>query len=267
MLCYIIFVMNILLLINGFNLFGFEIKFYGIIIALGMLLGIIVAVYNVKYRGMQPDDIYTVALYALIPAIVGARLYYVIFSPYSYTFLEIFDIRGGGMAIYGGVIGGALGVLAYCLVHKKNFLKVADVASVSLILGQAIGRWGNFFNQEAYGYEVTNKALQWFPFSVFIESTSTWHMATFFYESFFNLIIFILLMILIRKLKEPGTIMSLYFICYGLVRVVVEGLRTDSLYLESIRVSQLLSGLLIVAGIILLIIFKLKPRWKKSKEQ
>lgn len=254
------------LFVNGFEIFGLEVKFYGIIIALGMLIAVFVAVYNTKYRGLKPDDIYTVALYALPLAILGARIYYVIFSPHSYTFLEFLDIRSGGMAIYGGVIGGALGLFLFCLIHKKNFLKLADVACVSLILGQAIGRWGNFFNQEAYGYEVTNKALQWFPYAVYIENNSAWHMATFFYESILNLCIFFFLMIMIRKLKNKGTIMSLYFICYGLVRVFVEGLRTDSLYLGNIRVSQLLSGILVVAGIILFILFTLKP-WEKSKGQ
>ena len=249
--------MNYLNLIDGFSIFGYQIKFYGIIIALGMLIGIIIAVKNTKYRGLKPDDIYTVALFALPLAIIGARIYYVIFSPYKYTFLEFLDIRSGGMAIYGGVIGGALGVLLYCLIYKKNFLALADVAVISLILGQAIGRWGNFFNQEAYGYEITNSALQWFPYGVYIESTNTWHLATFFYESICNLIVFAVLMILIRKVKIKGVIMASYFIGYGLVRVFVEGLRTDSLYWGIFRVSQVLSGILVLAGIIIILLVTL----------
>ena len=264
---------EVLNLINGFTIFGIEIKFYGIIIALGMLLGIFVAVKNTKFKNLTPDDIYTFALYALPLAIIGARLYYVAYSGYTYTFAELINIRSGGLAIYGGVIGGAVGAVLFCLIHKKNFIHLADVAVVSLILGQAIGRWGNFFNQEAFGYEVTNISLQWFPYAVFIESTSTWHMATFFYESFFNFIIFATLMILIRRIKIDGIITSLYFVLYGLVRVVVEGFRTDSLWWGPFRVSQLLSAVLIVGGIIAIICIILYRKWKqppqitKSKEQ
>lgn len=259
--------MSFLNVLDGFSIFGFEIKFYGIIIAVGMLIGIIIAIKNTKYRNLKPDDIYTVALFILPLSIIGARAYYCIFSPYSYSFLEFLDIRSGGMAIYGGVIGGAIGITLYCVIFKKNFLDSADVAVVSLILGQAIGRWGNFFNQEAFGYEITNSAWQWFPFGVFIESTSTWHLATFFYESMCNFAVFAILMVLIRKTHSKGIIMASYFIGYGLVRVLIEGLRTDSLYWGPLRVSQILSGLLVLAGIIIILVIKLIPRWKKSKEQ
>ncbi len=256
-------------MIDGFSVFGFEIKFYGVIIALGMLVGILVAIRNTKERGLKKDDIYTLALYVLPLAIIGARLYFVAFYPYNQPFWEvIFDIRGGGMAIYGGIIGGAVGVLLFCLIHKKNFLKVADIAVISLILGQAIGRWGNFINQEAYGYEVINAGMQWFPFAVYIEANQAWHMATFFYESFFNLLIFFALHYLLKKIKIDGIVTGLYFVLYGFVRVIVEGLRTDSLYWGStgIRVSQLLSAFLIVGGIIAIIFFILKDKWKQTNQ-
>lgn len=257
--------MRLMNLINGFSIFGFEIKFYGLIIAIGMLVGIFFAVKNTKYRDLKPDDIYTLALYVLPLAIIGARLYYVVFSGYQYTFLEILNLRTGGLAIYGGVIGGAVGVFLFCMVHKKNFFKIADVAVISLILGQAVGRWGNFFNQEAFGYEVVNPSLQWFPFAVYIEQTSTWHLATFFYESFFNLLIFLALFFLIRKIKTKGIITALYFVLYGLVRMVVEGFRTDSLYWGQFRVSQILSALLFVGGIIAIIIIILTKKWNEKK--
>lgn len=241
--------MELVIIINSISIFGFEIKFYGILIGLAMLLGVLIAIKNSKFRGIIGDDVITLALYALPLSIVGARLYYVIFSSHSYTFWEIFEIWKGGMAIYGGVIGGAIGVALYCLIHKKNFLDLADIAVPSLILGQAIGRWGNFFNQEAYGNLVTNPSLQWFPFSVFIENTGTWHLATFFYESVFNLIIFFILLYLIKKVKIKGVVMCAYFIGYGIIRFFIEGLRTDSLYWGSIRVSQLLSLIMVVASI------------------
>lgn len=253
---------NALNLIDGFTVFGIEIKLYGVIIAFGMMLGVFVAVKNTKWRSLKADDVYTIALYALPLAIIGARLYYVAFSGQSYTFAEILNIRSGGLAIYGGVIGGAVGVLLFCLIHKKNFILVADVAVVSLILGQAIGRWGNFFNQEAYGYAVTNPAWQWFPFAVFIEAEGAWHLATFFYESLGNVIIFAVLMYLIRKIEKPGIITALYFVMYGVIRMIIEGFRTDSLYWGPFRVSQLLSGVLVVAGIIAIIVIILTNKWK-----
>lgn len=261
--------MNMLIFSRGFEIFGISIKYYGIIVALGMCAGVIVACYNAKLRNLKSEDIYTLALYVLPLAIIGARLYYVIFSEHSYTFLEIFEIWKGGMAIYGGIIGGAIGVALFCTIHKKNFLELADVASVSLILGQCIGRWANFVNQEAFGYEVTNTAWQWFPFAVKIEALNEWHLATFFYESMCSLIIFVVLMILIRKIKQKGFIMSLYFIGYGLARMFVEGLRTDSLYIGSsgIRVSQLLSGLLVIFGIIMSVIIYTKHRKSVNNEK
>lgn len=265
--------MNNLLIVKGFTIFGIEIAFYGLIIAIGMLIGIIVAVKNAKFRNITADDIYTVALYALPLAIIGARLYYVAFPPEGVVynnFWEIINIKNGGLAIYGGVIGGAVGVVLFCLIHKKNFLNVADVAVVCLILGQAIGRWGNFTNQEAFGYQVLNPAWQWFPFAVYIEQTGSWHLATFFYESFCNFIIFAILMIAIRKINTKGVITSLYFILYGIVRFFIEPLRMDSLYIEGtlIRVSQLLSGVFVFCGIIALLFFTLYPKWKqKSKGQ
>ncbi|MEG1752228.1 MAG: prolipoprotein diacylglyceryl transferase [Clostridia bacterium] len=242
----------------GFEIFGYTIKMYGITISLAMLCAVAFACLNAKLRGLKSDDIILVALYALPLAIVGARIYYVIFSGHAYTFLEALQIWKGGMAIYGGVIGGALGVGLWTIIHKKNFLAIADVCAVSLILGQAIGRWGNFFNQEAYGTVVTNPSLQWFPFSVFIEKSATWHLATFFYESIWNLIVFAVLMILIRKINVKGIICGLYFILYGIGRMFIESLRTDSLMLGDFRVSQLVSFALIILGTVLIVVVNQK---------
>lgn len=260
---------KLLNMIDGFFVFGYEIKFYGVIIALGMLAGILVAQNNTKQRKLEKDDIFTLAIYVLPLAIIGARLYFVAFFPYTQPFWEVFfDFRNGGMAIYGGVIGGAIGVLLFCLIHKKNFLKVADVAVVSLILGQAIGRWGNFINQEAYGSAVTTPSLQWFPFAVYITEKGGWFMATFFYESFANIIIFFALHYLLRKIKIDGVVTGLYFVLYGFARVIIEGFREDSLYWGNtgIRVSQLLSAILIIGGIIAIIFFILNAEWKKVNQ-
>ena len=250
---------------NNFYIFGIRFSMYGLIIAVGMLLAIFVVCKIAKKRDMKSEDIYLVALYAIPLAIIGARLYFVAFSDHSFTFWEVFEIWNGGMAIYGGVIGGCLGVVLYCLIHKKNFLKIADIAVVGLILGQAIGRIGCYFGGCCYGVEVTNEAMMWFPLSV--EINGIWHYSTFFYESIFNFVIFGILLFLITKRKQPkGTILCLYLAFYGFVRCIIEQFRGDSLYFLGAKVSQLLSIALMVIGIILLIIINTKLKKGKSVE-
>lgn len=245
--------MNNLLVNSGFTIFGFTIKYYGLIIALAMCLGVFVACHLSKKRNLKPENIYALALYILPLAILGARTYYVIFSDQAFTFLEFFKIWEGGLAVYGGIIGGAIGVVLYCIIHKHNFWDIADIACVSLILGQGIGRIGCYFSGCCYGVEVTNPAFQWFPFASLINGT--WHYSTYFYESFFAFIIFAVLFYLIKKkVKTRGVILSLYLICYGITRAIIETFRGDSLYFLGMKVSQLLSIILIVTGIILLII-------------
>ena len=255
--------------INGFKIFGFDIKFYGILMATAMALGVLIACFNSSKRNLKSDDILCLACFVLPLAVIGARVYYFIFSLDYYTsFWQIFEVWNGGLAIYGGVIGGAIGILIYCLIYKKNFLDVADVVVPSLIFGQALGRWGNFFNQEAYGTIVTNESYQWFPFAVYIENEQAWHLATFFYESIWNLLVFIVLLLLLRKsnIKQRGVITGFYFILYGIGRIFIEGLRTDSLYIGSIRVSQLLSGILILVGILLILIPYIINKKKNKKK-
>lgn len=258
-----------------FKFFGLNITYYGLLIAIGMAAGVFVAYKNGKLRGLKGDDLILVACYVLPLSIIGARIYYVLFSLDKFTnFWQVFEIWNGGMAIYGGVIGGAIGIMIYCLIHKKNFLDIADVVVPGLILGQVIGRWGNFLNQEAYGFYIDNPSMQWFPFGVFIENCSQtgclcggagWHLATFFYESLWNLAVFIVLEILLRKnkFKYRGSVMSLYLIMYGVGRAWIEGLRMDSLYIGSIRTSQLLSILLIVFGVAFILISHIL--YKKGK--
>lgn len=228
-----------------------EIRWYAFFIILGMAAAIGISAYFFKRKGHDPYIVIDFALIIIPLGIVGARLYYVLFQLSEFkSFSDVITIWKGGLAIYGGVIGGILGALIVCKYKKLNFLEILDCIVPGLILAQAIGRWGNFFNQEAYGGLITNPKLQWFPFAVYIDNQAAWYQATFFYESFFNLIGFALLFILAYKYKgkAKGLIFFSYLTFYGIVRVVIEGFRSDSLYIGSVRVSQLLSAILIAAG-------------------
>ena len=245
------------LIANGFTLFGLEIKFYGIIIASAMLIGVFLTQYLAEKRGIKGDDIIVLALIIIPFSILGARAYYCIFSDTEYTFTTFWQIRNGGLAIYGGIIGGVVAIILFSLLKKdlKLIIKLFDVLVPALILGQAIGRWGNFFNQEAYGSLVTNPKWQWFPFAVKIDTYNgfEWHLATFFYESLWNIIGFVLLLVVFKKSKQLGTTTGFYLAYYGLGRLWIEGLRTDSLYWGPMRVSQWLSAILIVIGLGILV--------------
>ena len=253
---------------DGFYIGNIEIKFYGLIMAFSMLLGVLLAGRLAKKRGVKSDDIFLLALIVLPCAVVGARLYYCFFYEYNYSFKELINIRQGGLAIYGGVIGGVVGIVIFALIKKnlKLVFVLCDICVPCLILGQALGRWGNFFNQEAYGNLIVNKAWQWFPFGVFIENENAWFQATFFYESLWNFIGFGILLFVYNKIKQTGVTTASYLIWYGIGRLWIEGLRSDSLYIGStgIRVSQLLSLLLVVAGIIILSINIYKRKKRKS---
>ncbi len=237
----------------AFQIFGQNIYWYGILISAGILLGIILAMRNAKIFGLDQDAIVDLALLVIPLAIVGARLYYVVFEwdQYKDNLIDIINIRKGGLAIYGGVIGGVIGGLIFARRKKLDFWNLADICAPSLILGQAIGRWGNYINQEAYGKFVGNPEWQWFPAAVFIEKADPpgWYMATFFYESFWNFIVFFILMSYRKHRKKTGEVFLLYLILYSAGRFFIEGLRTDSLYIGSIiRVSKLLSAVLFAAA-------------------
>ncbi|MBE7075814.1 MAG: prolipoprotein diacylglyceryl transferase [Clostridiales bacterium] len=250
---------------SGFDIFGHHINFYGITSALAYLLGVVLCCVFAKRRGLKKDDILTLACYVIPFAIIGARLYYVLFRLEYYTnFWDIFKIWEGGLAFYGGMIGGAIAVLLYCLIHKKNFFAIIDIVAVSMILSQALGRWGNFFNQEAFGYEVTDPKWQWFPFAVYIDALDQWHMATFFYEFLWNLLTFGALLLVLFKTEQKGIVACYYLVLYGLGRSLIEGLRTDSLYIGNIRVSQLLSIFFIIIGIAGILYFALTKKKKKD---
>lgn len=251
--------MNRLAVENLFGIQGLNIAWYGVIIACGLLLGILLGTYRAKKRGWSSDLLLDFILLAVPLAIIGARTYYVAFEweYFAANPAKIIAINEGGLAIYGAVIGGFLAAFIFSKAAKFPFLKLIDLVIPSLILGQAMGRWGNFINQEAFGALVTNPNLQFFPLAVYIQSLGEWHQATFFYESFCNSILLVITLLLGRKGVKDGTLLATYFIGYGTVRAVIEGLRTDSLYLfGSIRVSQLLSALLVLIGITLLVLIK-----------
>ena len=246
---------------NGFVFLGINVRFYGMLMATAMLIGIILGLKNAKYRNMVADNIYVLALVVLPLAIIGARLFFVLGADRSYTFWEIFKTWEGGMSIYGGIIGGAIGVALYCIIYEKNFLDLADVAAVSLALGQAIGRWGNFFNQEVYGHIVENPSMQWFPFAVLLDN-GEWHYALFFYEFLINLAIFAVLFVLIRRIKTRGYVMGLYLVMYGAIRFLLEPLREQeyNLMLFGLKLSSLTSAIAVLAGIISLVWIYTKSR-------
>ena len=238
----------------GIGIEGLNIAWYGIIITFGMILGFMLALRRCKKTGVEPDHLYNLVLWLIPVCILCARAYYVLFEweQYKDNLLSVFQINKGGLAIYGGILGGVAVVLIYCKVKKLSFWSLADTLIPSLVLGQAIGRWGNFVNQEAYGNLITNPDLQFFPYGVYIEELGQWHQATFFYESALNTLLLIAMLISYPHFRKKGYLLPFYMIGYGVIRCFVEGLRTDSLYLmPGVRVSQVLSGCLVLLGVLL----------------
>ena len=263
---------------KGITIGGFTIAFYGMIIAAGMLSGLWLACHQAQRTG-QKKEVYTdFAIYAIIFSLIGARLYYVAFSWENYKddLLQIFNTRGGVMAIYGAVIAAILTAIIYCKVKKYNFFLLADTAVGGLVLGQIIGRYGNFFNREAFG-EYTNSLFamrlrvdQVNPANITELMRS--HMTTvdgvqyiqvhptFLYESLWNILVLILILVFTTKKKFNGEIFLLYLVGYALGRVWIEGLRTDQLQIGStgIAVSQVLSGAIVIVGVVVWICVRRK---------
>lgn len=248
---------------------SFHIAYYGIIIALGMLAGLFIARWQAKRTNQDPELYMDYSIWGIVIAIVGARIYYVIFSwsAYKDNLWQIFNIRGGGLAIYGGVIGAALTAVIFCKWKKYKFSLFADTAVVGLVLGQIIGRYGNFMNREAFGeYTDSLFAMRLKVSDVAVTSITTAmqeHMQTingvqyiqvhptFFYESMWNVMVLIVLLLYTKHKKFDGELFLIYLVGYGIGRCWIEGLRTDQLQIGStgIAVSQVLSGLLAVCGI------------------
>ena len=237
---------------------GFTIYYYAIMIVCGIILATVVVGLLFKRRNIPVEWVLDLLLCVLPVGIVCARLFYCITGgvpfPYWFSLDEEHGIRAGGLSIIGGVMGGVLGVVLFCVIHKINFLRVADCVAPGVILAQGIGRWGNFFNQEVYGRLVENTSLQWFPFAVYIENTNSWHYAFFFYESVLNIIAFALLFTLLWKFrKKPGGLaLAGYLFGYGVVRAIMEPLRAPQYILgDSVQVSWVMAIVMAVAGVML----------------
>lgn len=268
---------------NKLSIFGIEIAFYGIIIGLGMLAGMVIAFREARLTGQSTEDYMDLALYGIVFAIIGARLYYVIFQwdYYKDDLFEIFNIRKGGLAIYGGIIAAIITCIIVAKVKKKNFFQMADTGCLGVLLGQIIGRWGNFFNREAFGGDSNG---------LFAMKINTWDQAvggvnvpdgvsyidemnqyiqvqpTFLYESALNFLLLVLIMLFRKKKKYHGEVFLWYMCGYGIVRAFVEGMRTDQLILGNtgIAVSQLLATLLAIGCGAVIICNRIKKRGCQS---
>ncbi len=250
----------------AFTVGGMPIYWYGVIIGLGLVLGVLLSYYNAKKVGVNRDRLIDVLIGAIIGGVIGARIYYVVFSwdEYKYDLKQIFAIRNGGLAIYGALILGVAALVLMCRIRKVKLLPALDACAPGILLGQAIGRWGNFVNAEAYGtntnsiFGMTSLSIKKYLESLVkqgvegIDPSVPVH-PTFFYESIWCFIGVLLLMFVVMKHRKfDGQVFLSYIIWYSFERAFVEGLRTDSLYLGSFRISQVLSVILFVFGILLL---------------
>ena len=254
---------------KGITIGGFTIAFYGIIIALGMVSGLLLARWQAKRTGQDPEVYMDFAIWGIIFAIIGARLYYVAFSwdMYKDNLWQIFNTRGGGMAIYGGVIAAVITAIVYCQKKHYKFALFADTAVPGLILGQIIGRYGNFMNREAFGEytdsffamrlkvaDVTSSNITTTMQQHIITENETRYIQvhpTFLYESLWNVMVLVIMLVYTKRKKFDGEIFLIYLIGYGIGRTWIEGLRTDQLLIGStgIAVSQVLSAVLALGGI------------------
>ena len=263
---------------KNISIFGFSIAYYGIVIVTGMMIAIWIAQREAKRTGQNPEQYLDLAMICIAAGILGARIYYVIFAwdYYKDDLLSIFNIRQGGLAIYGGIIGACIAVVIYSRKKKQNFSLLMDTASMSIVFGQIMGRWGNFFNREAFGDYTNNLFAMQLPVSAVRANEITQKMwdhvvtvngveyiqvhPTFLYESLWNVGVLLFLFWFRKRKKFNGEVFLMYLIGYGLGRIWIEGLRTDQLLLPvvGLPVSQLLSGCLVVGCTILVV-------WKRKK--
>lgn len=267
---------------KGISVFGIFIAFYGIIIGLGIFTGYMVASFQAVRTGQDKETYLDFAIYAVVIAIIGARTYYVIFSwdDYKNNLLQVFNLRAGGLAIYGGVIAAVVTAFIYCKIKKIKVTLLLDTACAGLVIGQVIGRWGNFVNREAFGgYTNSLFAMRISTYDV-AQSSITKEMLmaaekggyvgfiqvhpTFLYESLWNLLLFIIIIAYTKHKKFDGELFLLYLGGYGLGRSIIEGLRTDQLIIGStgIAVSQVLGATLFIISLVILLLYRIKIKNK-----
>lgn len=250
----------------AFELFGLSIRWYGILISTGMVLGLMLSGVTAKLKNINEDILINAVLIALPFGIIGARLYYVLFSLDHYLAdpIQIFNIRQGGLAIHGGLILGIGSGIIYLLKKKEKIIKYVDAAVPCIVIAQAIGRWGNFMNSEAHGGEVTKEFISKFP--EFIQKgmfiNGAYYHPTFLYESVLNLSICIILMIMLYKKVRDGYVAFTYLGLYSLGRFFIEGMRTDSLYFLGLRIAQLVS----LCGVLAFALFVVYDKVKRKKQ-
>lgn len=232
------------------SIFGLDIRWYGIFVTLGMVVAVLYTFYRAKKKNVSTDDLLDLALFTIFFGVIGARLYYVI-TYGGYTFKDVFQIWNGGLAIYGGIIGGILAIYGVCRFKKLNFLGMIDCIGPGVMVAQAIGRWGNFFNGEAYGGIVEEGSMLYFMrmglYPNELASGMAYVHPTFLYECVWNVAGFILINIFYKKKKFDGEIAFWYLAWYGFGRMLIEGLRTDSLMVGPFRISQLVGLLCFIA--------------------
>ena len=267
---------------KSFSVFGFEIAFYGLLIGTGVLAGILMAVHMAKKSGQNADTYWDFAIYAVLFSIIGARIYYVIFARdyYKDNLLSIFNTRQGGMAIYGGVIAAFITLFVYAKIKKQSALLMGDTAIPGLLLGQVIGRWGNFMNREVFGEYYDGLFSMQLPIAAVrardISENITAHIPeganyinvhpTFLYESVWNLGVLVLVLLYWKHRKFNGEACLLYFAGYGLGRFIIEGIRTDTLFIPgtTVPVSQVLSLVMVVFAVVVDVVVRLRMQKKKD---
>lgn len=246
-------------MINSFNIGNIVIHFYSLCILLGVISAYFVITKEAKRKNINEDLILNIIFYGLIIGILGARIYYVIFNIdyYKNDILEMFKIWNGGLAIHGGIIFGFIFVYFYTKKNNLKFIKLTDIIVPGVILAQSIGRWGNFFNQEAYGLSVSKELLEKLLIPKFIINgmyiNNNYYLPTFYIESILCLIGFIIMILIRKKDIKQGTVTAFYLIWYGFIRSIIEIFRTDSLMLFNLKVAIIVSVLCIIIGIIILI--------------
>ena len=260
---------------KGVEIFGFPIAFYGMVIALGMVLGVSLILHRAKKDGLDPDQCLDICIFTIIFAVIGARIYYVAFAwdYYKDNLLSIFNIRQGGLAIYGGVLAGIVTVYIMCRIKKISFLQFTDLAAPGLLVGQILGRWGNFFNREAFGQYTDGLFAMELPLNAIrsMDDVTQEMLAharvvdgvsyiqvhpTFLYESLWNLALLLFILLMTKHKKFHGEFFCFYLFFYGMGRFWIEGLRTDQLkmWITGFPVSQALAVVLMAVSAVLFVV-------------